>query len=304
MGLYGKRKLRGLMLFACLAAPCATTCAAVNDVLPTDYFPSATGRSTLAVYAYDRKASGLYAAGKKVADGELATHIMALRIGHSFEVLGRPLSIIAVVPWARATLDPPTLGNTAEGNTSGHFASGMGDLRLGATTWVVANRASGQYLGISAMIAMPFGDYDRQQIINIGENRYKATLSMGLIQPLTPTLALDLTPEIAWFGDNADYFGGTRLSQKTAYALTGYLRYRATSNWQFYGGAQVNDGGETRVNQVRQNNAPDNSRLLLGTTFIDDTRQHQWIARVARDIDIKNGFKAQAEFLLRYLWLF
>ena len=47
--------------------------AAVNDVLPADFFPLASGTTTFAVYAYDRQFSGPYSRGNKLLDGELSS---------------------------------------------------------------------------------------------------------------------------------------------------------------------------------------------------------------------------------------
>lgn len=273
--------------------------AAVNDVLPADYFPLTTGTSTVAVYGYERKASGYYAQNRKQADGELNTEILALRVGHFFELAGQPVSVIAVLPWAKAGVEPAGLATVF-----GKDSRGMGDLRLGATGWLFSNRNSGQYLGVTAMVSLPTGDYERAQILNIGENRYKATLSVGWIQPVGNSLNLEITPELAWFGENSDYMNGNKLEQKVSYALTGYLRYRLTPNWQIHTGGQLNYGGETRINGADRNDVPDNSRIMFGTTYNSDNRKHQWIVRVAKDMEIKNGFKTDAELLARYLWMF
>ena len=94
------------------------------------------------------------------------------------------------------------------------------------------------------------------------------------------------------------------MEQKPSFALTGYLRYRANKNWQFHLGGQVNYGGETRINGIDQDNPPDNPRVTFGTTYQTDNRKHQWIARIARDTNIKNGFKTDGEVLVRYLYMF
>ncbi|MDP1525847.1 MAG: hypothetical protein Q8M20_08560 [Rhodocyclaceae bacterium] len=41
----------------------------------------------------------------------------------------------------------------------------------------------------------------------------------------------------------------------------------------------------------------------MGTTFTSDNRKHQWIVRLARDVNVQNGFKTDSELLLRYLWI-
>jgi hypothetical protein len=70
--------------------------AAVNDVLPGDFFPLTAGMSTVAVYAYERRSHDVYAGGRKQLAGELDTRILALRLGHFFTVGGKPLSVVAV----------------------------------------------------------------------------------------------------------------------------------------------------------------------------------------------------------------
>lgn len=273
--------------------------AAVNDVLPADFFPLATGTTTFALYAYDRQLSGPYNQGNKLLDGALSSEIVALRAGHFIEVAGIPVSLITVLPWSQNTISPAPLAAAM-----GERASGLGDLRFGATGWLLTNRESGEYVGITGLLFVPTGDYNNRQVLNAGENRYKFTLNAGWIKPLSKGFVFELLPEVAWFGDNTDYAGNRNLSQKTAYAVSSYLRYRASQNWQFHLGGQVNRGGETLINAVNQNNAPENSRLMLGTTYLTEDKSHQWIFRVARDVEIKNGFKTDSEFMLRYLRMF
>jgi hypothetical protein len=232
-------------------------------------------------------------------DGELSSQIVALRAGHFIEVAGMPVSLVSVLPWSLNTVSPAPLARAL-----GEEARGLGDLRFGATGWLLANRESGEYLGLTGLLFVPTGDYSNRQVLNVGENRYKFTLNGGWIKPLGSGFIFELLPELVWFSDNTDYIGSRTLSQKTAYALSSYLRYRASPNWQFHLGGQVNRGGETRISNVDQNNNPDNSRLMLGSTYLTDDKSHQWIFRVARDVDTKNGFKTDSEIMLRYLKMF
>jgi hypothetical protein len=273
--------------------------AAVNDVLPADFFPLATGTTTFAVYAYDRQFSGPYSQGNKLLDGQLSSQIVALRAGHFIEVAGMPISLVVVLPWSQNAVSPKPLARAL-----GEEARGLGDLRFGATGWLVANRVSGEYLGLTGLFFVPTGDYDNRQALNVGENRYKFTLNGGWIKPLGGGFIFELIPEVAWFGNNTNYVGGRTLAQKTAYAISSHLRYRANQNWQFHLGGQINRGGETRINTVDQNNASDNSRLMLGTTYLTDDKSHQLIFRVARDIEVKNGFKTDSEIMMRYMKIF
>ncbi len=273
--------------------------ASVNDVLPADYFPLAAGTTSVAVYAYDRQFAGPYSKGVRVLDGKVDTQIAVLRAVHFLSVADKPVSLIAVLPWSQSSVGPALLAGAI-----GREARGTGDLRLGATGWLLANRESGEYFGVTGLLFLPTGDYSRQQVLNTGENRYKVTLNAGWIHPLTQSFIFEALPEIAWFGVNSDYVGGRTLAQKPAYALTSYLRYRATPNWQFHVGAQANRGGETSITGVKQNNAPDNNRVMLGTSYLTDNKANQWILRFARDTDVVNGFSVRSEVLLRYLYMY
>lgn len=275
------------------------TYAAINDVLPADYFPLAAGTTSVATYLYDRQLVGPYSKGLRVLDGTVDTQIAVLRAVHFLSVADKPVSLIAVLPWSQSSVGPAMLAGAI-----GREARGLGDFRFGATGWLLANRESGEYFAVTGLLFLPTGDYNRQQTLNVGENRYKVTLNAGWIRPITQAFIFEVIPEAAWFGVNSDYVGGRSLSQKPAYALTSYLRFRASPNWQFYTGAQINQGGETQINGIDQNNAPDNKRMMLGTSYLTDDKKNQWQIRLARDTSVKNGFKMGSEVMLRYLNMF
>lgn len=90
----------------------------------------------------------------------------------------------------------------------------------------------------------PTGEYNPQQLLNIGENRYKSTLNIGYIQKLSDNVLLELSPELALYGSNNNRFGQT-LEQRPSYALTSILRYNQTPQLTLFSGFQQNYGGET-----------------------------------------------------------
>ena len=272
------------------------TQAAINDALPADYVPQEPGGSTFSVYAFNRQAVGPYKNGQKLVDGTVNTQISVVRITHTLHLAGNPVSLMAVLPWSQTSVGPAPLASAL-----GQEATGLGDLRMGATGWLINNRDSGEYLGVTGLAFLPNGNYTANQVLNAGENRYKFTLNAGWIRPLSNAFVLEVLPELAWFGDNTSYVGGRTLSQTTAYALSGYLRYRANPSWQWHLGAQINRGGETRINGIDQNNAPDNNRIMVGTTYLTADKKNQWIFRFAKDTKVKNGIATESEVMLRYL---
>ena len=277
-----------------LLLPALASHAAVNDVMPGDYFPLQSGQTTLTVYAYDREFQGPYANGRQTFDGHIDSTVLALRAARGFRVGDTTVAGVAVLPWSDSRTAPVPLATAM-----GAKAKGLSDLRLGLTAWLINDKATANYLGISGMLIAPTGDYDGRQVLNAGENRWRFIFSGGWQKDITPRFLVELSPEIAIYGDNNDYAGKRRLEQRTSYALTGYLRWRVTPTWHVHLGGQFNRGGETRINGVDQRNPANNDRVMAGMSWFLPEQQ-QVILRLARDMDIDNGFRTGHEILLRY----
>ena len=268
--------------------------AAVNDVLPGDYYPLQPGQTTLAVYAFDRQFQGPYVNGRKTFDGRIDSKVIALRAAHIFQIGETTLAGVAVLPWSNNSVTPAPLAAALGGQ-----AKGLSDLRLGLTAWLINDKTSANYLGVSGMLIATTGKYDARQVLNVGENRWRFVLSAGWQKDITPRFLVELFPEIAFYGDNDDYAGERRLEQRTSYALTGYLRWRISPAWHVHVGGQVNRGGETSINGVDQRNPANNERVMAGMSWFLP-HQQQIILRVARDTAIDNGFRTGRDILLRF----
>lgn len=269
--------------------------AAVNDVFPGDYYPTQLGQTLLTLYAFDRTQTGPYMHGNKFLDGEINSQTFALRLTHGFLLGSMTATPVLVLPWVKGDITPAPLAAALGGGLQG-----VADMRIGLTLWPINDRERAIYLGLSAMLIAPTGDYDKTHILNPGENRWKALLSGGWQKDITPQLLIELSPEIVFYGDNKDYAGNRRLEQQRSAALTGYLRYRMSPAWHGYVGGQINRGGETRIANVDQHNPANNDRVMAGLTWFLPEGQ-QVILRAAKDLSIDNGFRTHREIALRYL---
>lgn len=288
--MYPRPSLAALSLGLCAA--CAQ--AAVNEVLPGDYFPLAAGTKALALYAIDRAQSGPYRDGERLVAGRLDTQAFALRLSYTFDQQERRYNALLVLPWVQARLpaEAPFIPRD-------EHEEGLGDLRLAFTGWLINDQASANYLGLSAMLIAPTGDYDPIHRLNPGENRWRFVLFGGWQKDLNPRLLFEFIPEIAWYGDNPDHAGGLGLKQDPSLALTGYLRWRVTPAWHLHLGGQINRGGATRIGGVEQGDAPDNTRALAGITWFLPAQQ-QILLRLGWDLEIEDGLRTQRELILRY----
>lgn len=283
--------LRFVVIF--FGLPFATSHAAVNDILPGDYFPLPSGATAMSLYAYERDQVGPYRDGRKTFAGQLDSQVLALRAVRTFDWAGHRFAAVAVLPWMRADVTPLLLGRAL-----GDHAQGAADLRLGLSGWLINDKENAHYLGLTGMLIAPTGDYDHRQVLNAGENRWRFVLMGGWQKDLTQQLLVELSPELAWYGENDDYVGNRRYEQAHSVALTGYLRWRVTPAWHVHIGAQANRGGNTHINGIDQRNPARNDRLMAGMTwFLPD--QRQVLLRFGRDSSIENGFRMQREIVLR-----
>lgn len=287
--------LIGFCVILWLAAPAL---AAVNDLLPTDYVTLPGGYTTIAAYGFLRDQGGPYVRGERASHMKLDTQIAAMRISHFVEGMSMPVALTAIIPAARVTVDDPVPAGFNE------QASGLADPRFSLTVWPISEPDKNHYLGLTAMVLAPLGEYQKKDAINIGENRWQAVMLLGWTKALGEHWIIDVSPEIALYGDNHRYLGNNKLSQDVSYALTGYLRYRINTNNQLMLGAQWNEGGSMEVNGADLHNAARNRRLYLGWMYGGLTPNTQLMARYGRDVEIENGFRFDNEFMLRLLWWF
>lgn len=290
--------LSGLMFSACLAtAPCVH--AALNDVFPADYAPNTPGTTTAKFFLFERSLEGPYVQGARKIDGEIHNNTAALQLTHFSKLGNYTVAPLAVISWGSSETTPSSLSRSM-----GSSASGFCDLRLGATLWLYNNPQQQEYVAVTAHVLAPTGSYNPDQVINIGENRWRYVLGAGWIKPLSENLHLNLAPEIAFYGKNDQYNRGHTLEQSYSYSLTGSIGYRVRPAFYLSVGGQINRGGETRLDGVDQDNPINSTRYTLGGVYFSPDKKSQWILRYAHETAIRNGFRMQDEIALRYATAF
>jgi len=272
----------------------------VNDVFPTDYVANKPGESVATLYFRESDSDGYYKNGTKLMNDSISLSTQALRLVYTTKILGYTTALVGVGAYAKTAFEGPVVEALYSKTTSG-----MADVRLGITTWLLNNPSKMEYFAITPMVSFPTGEYDSSRAINIGENRFKAMLSAGYVNRFMNNdlgeLFLELSPELAVYGDNNDA-RGKKIEQKPSYALTGYLRYRPIPTVGVFTGYQINRGGESIINGLEQNDDYQNTRLMLGgAVFLYGT---QIILRHARDTSIHTGFKTSDETTIRLQWIF
>jgi len=114
--------------------------------------------------------------------------------------------------------------------------------------------APGFSVDLLADLALPIGEYDSDQPLNIGQNRWYGRLGLPIIWQFGPWVpgrrtTLELLPAVWLFGDNDDYVGQT-LETDPMFQVDAHLTRDLTENlWGSLDGAWYS-GGKATINGV------------------------------------------------------
>lgn len=286
-------KLRPLLLTAMLPAIQANAV----EVTPGDYEQYPIGATIGAIYYQHASTDSLYSHGHKASDNfNLTSDVSILRLLHVY-----PLT-------DTLTIDPQFLlpfGHIKGGGDASALDSttGIGDLILTAPLKWRLNEA-GDTLSVGPYVYVPTGNYDKNDALNLGENRWKFDLQGAYVKHFTDKWAMDLVADAIWYGDNTDYgANSTRLEQDVSYAAQIMGRYMPDSTTTFGLGFGHTWGGETQVAGANQDDRADITNVrLTATKFV--TAKDQLQLQLGRDLRVENGAREDFRMNLRYAHIF
>lgn len=289
------RHLTALAAATVAAFGIATPARAV-DVDAGDYTALPPGTNLLLLYSQYATRDKVYANGDRApGNHKLDSTIGILRGVHYMDIGGYTVDPQFLLPFGKlkAKDDIAALGSN----------SGLADLILAATVWF--NKADAkEHFGITPFVILPTGQYDKNDPLSLGENRWRFALQAGWIKPLTGKLTMDLVADFQLHGKNDDFGPLSRTrKQKPLYEVQGFLRYGIGAGSDLRLGMQHIAGGENEIDGVDQNDRQSLTKMSIGTsTFISPTQQI--LATYGRDLSVRNGFKEQNRLNLRYLLIF
>jgi hypothetical protein len=189
-------------------------------------------------------------------DGTLAI----VGYAQTFELFDRSTMAALLLPMGRVSGEL-----TVGGRSFNQNANGFGDPMLEFNINVIGPRAQknipdalryepGFSVDLLADLALPIGEYDSSQPLNLGQNRWYGRLGAPVVWQLGSWVpgrrtTLEFLPAVWLFGDNNDYVGQT-LKTDPLFQLDAHLSRDFTEN--FWGSLDVAwySGGKATVNGV------------------------------------------------------
>ena len=192
----------------------------------------------------------------------------------AFPLLDRAALAAIIVPMGRISGEV-----TVAGKSVNQSAKGFGDPMLEFDINLIGPPAQknipdvlryepGFSLDLLADLALPIGEYDSSQSLNIGQNRWYGRVAMPVIWQLGQWVpgrrtTLELLPSVWFFGNNTDY-GGKTLKTDPSFQLDAHLTRDFTE--QFWGAIDGTyyKGGTSSVDGVSGSSS---SNLGIGLTL-------------------------------------
>ena len=179
---------------------------------------------------------------------------------HTFSLFDRSATAAILLPMGRVSGDV-----TVAGKTFNQSASGFGDPMLEFAFNIVGPKAQknipdamryepGFSVDVLADLAIPIGEYDSDQPLNLGQNRWYGRVGMPIVWQLGAWVpgrrtTLEFLPAVWLFGNNDDYVGQT-LKTDPLFQLDAHLTRDFTERlWGSLDLAWYN-GGKATINGV------------------------------------------------------
>ncbi|MGE5894705.1 MAG: transporter [bacterium] len=234
------------------------------EIEPRAYVNTPVGINfLLAGYSYSE--GGLStAASSPLKDANLTIHTGILAYARALDVWGKSGKFDVILPYSY-------LSGSAmvEGQVQERDVSGLNDPRFrfsvnfyGAPALSLKEFADYQQdlvIGASIQVSAPLGRYDRDRLVNLGNNRWSVKPDIG-VSKAWGAFTLELSTGVTFFSKNDDYFGGKTLEEDPVYSVQAHASYSFGGGvWAAVSGT-YDYGGRTTVDGVRSDDNQSNFR--------------------------------------------
>ena len=238
-----------------------------GEIEPRAYVNTPVGVNfLLAGYVYSD--GGLSTAGSSpIKDAQLKMNTGILAYARSLDVWGNSGKFDVIVPYSELSGTAIIGGQTRERNVSGlhdplfRFSVNFyGAPALSLQEF--ANYRQDVIIGASVQVSAPLGQYDKDKLVNLGNNRWFVKPDIG-ISKAWGGLSLELSTGVYFYSRNDDFFGGKTLEQDPLYTAQAHVTYSFGRGIWAALSFNHDYGGRTTVNGVQSDDLQQNSRVGL-----------------------------------------
>lgn len=290
-----------LLTALCLAKPAAS-----QEIEPFEFVPLPAGTNlVLGYYVFGHGSEFKVNNGPTIKNSNIDVNVGLFRYVHYFDVAGHPAGVQVIQGFG-------SLSANVGGSSLGH-AFGAQSTTLSAFIWPYVNTATKTNVLVAGFINPPDGSYSKTKPLNLGDNRLRGTVELGISQGLGDNFAFDASFDAQFYGSNDNgYPGNYKLTQDPTYRLQLWGTYRWNAAFTtslgyegFFGGVQSTEvplgsggtikflnGNATKIQRIRANAA-----LFLSPRL-------QTMLEINHDLSASGGFKQDIGVTARVLYVF
>lgn len=193
-------------------------------------------------------------------DAEFEAELMIAGYARMFELFDRSTTLALLLPMGRVSSDVTVGGRTVSDNVSG-----IGDPMIEFDINIIGPKAidnlpdlmryePGFSMDIIVDLVIPIGEYDDDESLNIGQNRWSGRIGVPIVWQFGPwipgkRMTLEMLPSVWFYEDNDDFLDGT-LETDPLFLLENHLTRDFTS--EFWGSFDATwaKGGEATIDGV------------------------------------------------------
>ena len=256
-----------------------------QELEPRTYANSPTGINIVAL-AYAHSSGNVFldpALPVRELDGQL--NIALAGYVRTFGILGRNAKFKTYVPYAFGDWKGTVLGIPES-----REARGFGDVRVklewnffGAPALAARDFSSWKQktiVGGSILVVTPTSQYDEDELINLGSNRWSIRPELGVSRAFGKW-TVELIGTVWLFGSNDEFLVDNTLDQDPLYVAKGHLIYTHRPGLWLGLGAGYGIGGQTQVNDVPRATQQENFRFSISGGY-PFNKQHGAVAGYTR----------------------
>ena len=245
-----------------------TGVAAAQDIEPRRWAHMPSGMNVLGVGTSYVTGDIYFDPVLELQDVKLESAATGIVFMRTFGLAGRSARIDVLAPYASARWSGLLSGEPAKTRRRG-FADPrirLSWLLYGAPSMSKQEFAvtpkSDTVIGAAISVKIPWGEYDPNKFINLGDNRWVVRPQLGVTHT-RGKWTYELTGSVFWYSDNSDFYVGRRLENDALWALQGHAIYTLRPGLWVSASTAYGVGGDARLDGVDKNLKVDNWLLAL-----------------------------------------
>lgn len=250
--------------------------ASAQDLEPRAFSPAPVGLNIVSVAYNYADGNVFFDQSLPVEDATGSVHTATVAYLRTLSVFGATAKLTVAVPFAWGDYEGLWTGEPAFASRRGFRdpAVGLTVAILGAPVLEPEQLRSYRektVAGVSVMTVAPLGQYDSDQLINLGSNRWAFRTRLGLSHRVGRWI-LETMGDVWFFTENSNAFGNVSINQEPIASIQLNAVYQTRRGFWIGCGYGYGEGGQTTVSGQEKNTSQVNRRL--GVTLVYPIDRH------------------------------